>query len=88
MIQIAGMMALYRKAHIAKLDAGPKGVALTFPPKSAPDPMKLVAAVQKQPALFCLRPDGKMVVNGDWSTPEQRLKGARRAAAFLAAEMG
>lgn len=88
LIQIAGVKALCRKAYIAKLDAGPKGAVLTFRPESAPDPMKLVAAVQKQPALFRLRPDGKMVVNGDWSTPEQRLKGARRAAAFLAAEMG
>jgi|GEM_PF-3593022 len=31
------------------------------------------------PALFKLRPDGKMVVMGDWSTPELRLKGAKRA---------
>jgi transcription-repair coupling factor (superfamily II helicase) len=53
-----------------------------------PDPMKLVYAVQKQPALFRLRPDGKMVVNGDWSTAEQRLKGAKRAAGILASAMG
>ena len=88
MIQIAGVKALCRTAYIAKLDAGPKGAVLTFRPESAPDPMKLVAAVPEQPALFRLRPDGKMVVNGDWTTPEQRLKGARRAAAFLAEAMG
>jgi hypothetical protein len=28
------------------------------------------------------------VVNGDWSTAEQRLKGAKRAAGILAAAMG
>jgi transcription-repair coupling factor (superfamily II helicase) len=88
LIQIASVKALCRKAGIAKLDAGPKGAVLTFKLEAAPDPIKLVEAVQKQPALFRLRPDGKMVVNGDWSTAEQRLKGAKRAAAFLAGVMG
>lgn len=88
LIQIAGVKALCRKAGIAKLDAGPKGAVLTFRADSVLDPMKLVAAVQKQPALFRLRPDGKMVVNGDWSTADQRLKGAKRAASFLAGIMG
>jgi transcription-repair coupling factor (superfamily II helicase) len=88
LIDIAHIKGLCRKAGIMKLDAGPKGAVLTFKPEFAPDPAKLVAAVQRQPALFRLRPDGKMVVAGEWDTPEQRLKGARRAAELMAAAKG
>jgi transcription-repair coupling factor (superfamily II helicase) len=85
LVDVAGLKAACRKAGIAKLDAGPKGAVLTFKPEAAPDPARLVALVQRQPALFKLRPDGKLVVMGDWSTPVQRLKGALRAAGMVAA---
>jgi transcription-repair coupling factor (superfamily II helicase) len=85
LVDVAGLKAACRKAGIAKLDAGPKGAVLTFKPEAAPDPRRLVALVQRQPALFKLRPDGKLVVMGDWSTPVQRLKGALRAAGMVAA---
>jgi hypothetical protein len=49
---------------------------------------ELVQAVQKPSALFRLRPDGKMSVNCDWSTGDQRLQGAKRAAGVLAVAMG
>jgi transcription-repair coupling factor (superfamily II helicase) len=83
LIQIAGLKALCRAAGIAKLDAGPKGAVATYKQDAAPDPSKLVAFVQKLPALFKLRPDGKMVMMGDWSSPAQRLKGARKALEML-----
>jgi len=79
LVEVAGIKAMCRLAGVAKLDAGPKGAVLTFKHEVAPDPVRLVALMQKQPALFKLRPDGKMVVMGDWSTPELRLKGAKRA---------
>ena len=83
LIQIAGLKALCRAAGIAKLDAGPKGAVATYKPDAAPDPARLVAFVQRLPALFKLRPDGKMVMMGDWSSPAQRLKGARKALEML-----
>jgi transcription-repair coupling factor (superfamily II helicase) len=85
LIDIAGIKALCRAAGVAKIDAGPKGAVITFRPENAPDPMKVVALVQKSPALFKLRPDAKLVVMGTWDTPAQRLRGARRAAELLAA---
>lgn len=85
LIDIAGIKALCRAAGVAKIDAGPKGAVITFRPENAPDPVKVVGLVQRHPALFKLRPDAKIVVMGTWSTPDQRLRGARRAAEMLAA---
>jgi transcription-repair coupling factor (superfamily II helicase) len=88
LIDIAGIKALCRAAGVAKIDAGPKGAVITFRPENAPDPVKVVGLVQKHPALFRLRPDAKLVVMGTWDKPDQRLRGARRAAEMLAAAVG
>jgi transcription-repair coupling factor (superfamily II helicase) len=46
--------------------------------------MGLVAFVQKNQVLWRLRPDHKVVVKGEWETPEQRLSAAEKVLTELA----
>ena len=80
LIQVAGLKAMCRACNIGKLDAGPKGAVLTFRDPGFPDPTALVRYIQsKKPFDLKLRPDGKLVVAGDWPEPAARLKALRLA---------
>jgi transcription-repair coupling factor (superfamily II helicase) len=77
LIQVAGLKALCKRTNVAKLDAGPKGASLTFRDPGFPQPGALVRYIQAKPLEFKARPDGKLIVNGDWPSPPQRLKALR-----------
>jgi transcription-repair coupling factor (superfamily II helicase) len=79
LIQVAGLKALCRFMNIAKLDAGPKGAVLTFRDPGFPDPAALVRHIQAKPFEYKMRPDGKLVLTGDWPEPQPRLKALRAA---------
>lgn len=79
LLAVAGLKALCRAANIAKLDAGPKGAVLTFREPGFADPVALVRFVQSRPFDFKMRPDGKLVVQGEWPDPALRLKAMRAA---------
>jgi transcription-repair coupling factor (superfamily II helicase) len=49
---------------IAKLDAGPKGIVLSFRDDTAVDPMQLMTLVRSRPGKMKLRPDSKLVIMG------------------------
>ncbi|MEO0549372.1 MAG: transcription-repair coupling factor [Pseudomonadota bacterium] len=49
---------------IAKLDAGPKGVVVTFRDDTRVDPMQLMQLVRSRPGKMKLRPDSKLVIMG------------------------
>ena len=69
---------------MSKIDVGPKGAVVTFRDDQFPNPMGLVSIVQKQAAFWRLRPDHKVVVKGEWDTPDQRLAAAERILRQLA----
>jgi transcription-repair coupling factor (superfamily II helicase) len=73
-----------KKAMIAKLDVGPKGALVTFAPSGFPHLDGLLNYVQRLKGAAKLRPDSKMVVTRDWSTPEARLTGALQLSTGLA----
>jgi transcription-repair coupling factor (superfamily II helicase) len=73
---------------IEKIDIGPKGAVLTLRNNSFPNPMGLVGLIQKNRAFWKIRPDQKIVVKGDWPTPDDRLKVAERITADLARVAG
>ncbi|KAF0187363.1 MAG: transcription-repair coupling factor [Hyphomonadaceae bacterium] len=77
LIAVAGLKALCRQSSIAKLDAGPKGAVLTFRDTGFPEPIALVRLVQSRPMDFKMRPDGKLVIQGEWPDPALRLKALR-----------
>jgi transcription-repair coupling factor (superfamily II helicase) len=49
---------------ISKLDAGPKGVVITFRDDTRVDPVRLMTLVRSRPGKMKLRPDSKLVVMG------------------------
>ena len=84
LLKVVGIKGLCRQANVAKIDVGPKGAVVTFRGDQFPNPMGLVAQVQRRQHDWKLRPDHKVVVKGEWETPEQRLAAAERILADLA----
>jgi transcription-repair coupling factor (superfamily II helicase) len=66
-------------ANIAKIDVGARGTLVTFHNDDFPDPMGLIAYVERinQGAKDTakLRPDMKLVINRAWGDPQNRLNG-------------
>ncbi|CAN5184090.1 transcription-repair coupling factor [soil metagenome] len=88
LLRIVGIKANCKIACIERIDIGPKGAVLTLRNNSFPNPMGLVGLIQKNHAFWKIRPDQKIVVKGDWDTPEARLKVAERITADLARVAG
>jgi transcription-repair coupling factor (superfamily II helicase) len=84
LLKVVAIKGLCRQANVAKIDVGPKGAVVTFREDSFPNPMGLVSIVQKQAAFWKVRPDHKVVVKGEWDTPNQRLAAAERILSQLA----
>ena len=84
LLRIVGIKANCKIACIERIDAGPKGAVLTLRNNTFPNPMGLVGLIQKNHAFWKIRPDQKIVVMGDWPTPEDRLKVAERITTDLA----
>jgi transcription-repair coupling factor (superfamily II helicase) len=84
LLKVVAIKGLCRQANVSKVDVGPKGAVITFREDQFPNPMGLVAHIQKRPADWKIRPDQKVVIKGDWPTPEARLIVAERVLAELA----
>jgi transcription-repair coupling factor (superfamily II helicase) len=88
LLRIVEIKANCRRANVAKIDIGPKGAVLTLRDNSFPNPGGLVGLIQKNQTYWKIRPDQKIVVMGDWPTPEDRLKVAERITTELAKVAG
>jgi transcription-repair coupling factor (superfamily II helicase) len=88
LLRIVGIKASCKTACIERIDIGPKGAVLTLRNNAFPNPMGLVGLIQKNHAFWKIRPDQKIVVKGDWNTPEERLKVAERITTDLARVAG
>ncbi len=81
LMQIVAIKALCRRANVEKLEAGPKGVVLSFRDNNFGNPDGLFAFIQAQGSGARLRSDPKdaknqqLVFFDDWERPEDRLKG-------------
>ncbi|MDP2732303.1 MAG: helicase-related protein, partial [Hoeflea sp.] len=76
LLKIVFIKALCRKANVAKLDAGPKGVVVQFRNKEFANPAALVGYISRQGQLAKIRPDQSVVFIRDLPTPEKRVNGA------------
>ncbi|PHR60341.1 MAG: transcription-repair coupling factor [Robiginitomaculum sp.] len=72
------------RAGIEKIDAGPKGVIITFRKATFAEPRALFELVSNHPSGFKMRPDHKLVIRGEWPEPPQRLQGAAHWARQIA----
>jgi transcription-repair coupling factor (superfamily II helicase) len=84
LLKVVAIKGLCRQANVSKIDVGPKGAVVTFRDDHFPNPAGLVGVVQRQAAFWKLRPDSKVVVKGEWDTPDQRLAAAERILSQLA----
>jgi transcription-repair coupling factor (superfamily II helicase) len=73
-----------RKAHIAKIDVGPRGALVSFWNDSFPDVGGLLAYVARLGGVAKLRPDNKLSISRAWSDPKARLHGALQLSRGLA----
>jgi transcription-repair coupling factor (superfamily II helicase) len=84
LLKIVAIKGLCRQANVAKIDVGPKGAVITIRNNHFANPAGLVMFVQRNQVAWKLRPDQKIVVRGEWETPDQRLNAAERVLSDLA----
>ncbi|EJF87884.1 transcription-repair coupling factor [Bartonella vinsonii subsp. arupensis OK-94-513] len=76
LLKIFYIKTLCRKAHVEKVDAGPKGVVIQFRNNYFANSVALVQWIGKQGAMAKIRPDQSIVLVRDWATVDERLIGA------------
>ena len=84
LLKIVFIKGLCRKANVEKVDAGPKGIVVTFRNNEFANPASLVAYIAEQGVLAKIRPDQKVVLSRDWEKTDDRLKGTATVLAKLA----
>lgn len=83
LLLVVRIKAMCKRAHIAKLDAGPKGVTIQFHNDKFPNPGGLVQFVHEQDGRAKVK-DNKIVVLADWPKDADKIKGAFAVARDLA----
>jgi transcription-repair coupling factor (superfamily II helicase) len=73
-----------KKAGIQKIEAGPKGLLVSFAPSGFPAPQRLIQWLEAQKGAARLRPDQKLFLARELATPGHRLGGAVALARALA----
>ncbi|MDI3471511.1 MAG: Transcription-repair coupling factor [Pseudolabrys sp.] len=78
LLQIVAIKTLCLRANVDKVDAGPKGVVLSFRDNQFANPEGLIAFIRERGSEARIRNDKtgqKLVFLEDWDTPQERLKG-------------
>ncbi len=88
LMKLAALKALCIGAHVEKIEAGAKGVVISFRDNSFANPAGLVRYVAEQGADARVRPDMRVVFMRDFETPAARLDGALRIMRTIAAIAG
>ncbi|MDB5653656.1 MAG: transcription-repair coupling factor [Tardiphaga sp.] len=84
LFKIAAIKAYCRRANVEKVDAGPKGMVITFRDNKFAQPDRLVYFIRSYGQAAKVRPDMKVVFLQEWDTPEERLEGATEIMRALA----
>jgi transcription-repair coupling factor (superfamily II helicase) len=75
LLKIIYVKGLCLKANIEKLDAGPKGLVVTFRNREFANPAGLIQWISEQGSLAKIRPDQSVVLQRDFSSTDKQLKG-------------
>jgi transcription-repair coupling factor (superfamily II helicase) len=75
LMRLMSIKALCRRANIEKVEAGPKGVVLSFRDNAFANPDGLVRYIAEQGSFAKVRPDMRIVFTRDFENPDERLKG-------------
>ncbi|MDB5594737.1 MAG: mfd [Hyphomicrobiales bacterium] len=85
LFKLVAIKALCRRAHVEKVEAGPKGAIVTFRDNSFANPQGLVRFITEQGSEAKVRPDMRIVFMRDFETPAERLEGTRQIMRTLVA---
>lgn len=86
LLLVIRIKAMAKKANIASLVAGPKGVTIQFHQDKFPNPAGLVEYLTEQKGAARIT-DNKLVVSAPWPSEADRIKGAFGVAKALAAKI-
>ncbi|MDX5360971.1 MAG: transcription-repair coupling factor, partial [Alphaproteobacteria bacterium] len=84
LLEVVRIKAVCRRAGIAKIDAGPKGIIVSFREDHFANPAGLVEFLARERGGAKLRPDHKLVLARAWESVGERLKGTLNVARTLA----
>lgn len=84
LLNIVSVKRMCRRAHIDKIDSGPKGAVLSFHNNTFPNPGGLIRYITDQVGTVNLRPDHKLVIKRAWNSESDRLKGVTTLVRTLA----
>ena len=82
LLKVMTIKRLCRKAHVEKVDAGPKGIVLSMRHQDIKNPSLVMNAIT-QNSVWRLRPDQTILVQGRFETPESRVQSAKRGVKAL-----
>ncbi len=85
LIETVSIKQLCLAAHVARVDAGPKGAVLAFHEDSFPRPEALVGYIAGEGGTAVLRPDHRLVFRRSWSDAAARMGGVKAILKSLAA---
>ena len=77
LFDIVKIKMLCRRAHVERVEAGPKGMTVSFYENIFPNPAGLVGFINSQMGLAKLKPD-KLTITRMWERPEDRLNGVKK----------
>ena len=78
LFKVVAVKSLCRRANIDKVEAGPKGITVSFRDNAFANPKGLVRYVQDHSYKAKVRPDMRIVFQGDYEDISRRLESVRR----------
>jgi transcription-repair coupling factor (superfamily II helicase) len=87
LLKVVRIKQIARKAHVARIEMGPRGALVTFAEAGFPDVPALLSWIGRMKGAARLRPDDRLFVSRPLPTPEARLAGALAVAKALAAAL-
>ncbi|NNE58699.1 MAG: transcription-repair coupling factor [Hellea sp.] len=78
LLKVMKIKRLCRKAHVEKVDAGPRGIVIHMRHEDVKDPSKILFAITQNKG-WKLRPDQTIFIPGQLEKPAKRIKAAERA---------
>ena len=84
LIETVSIKQLCYAAHVAKIEAGPKGAVLAFHEDRFPNADALVGYIAREGGTVTLRPDHKLVFRRNWDDAAARMGGAKTILKILA----
>lgn len=77
LLEIIGLKHMCKRAGVAQIDAGPKGIVLAFHNNAPPNVEGLMHWITSKSGTVRLRPDQKLSVIRQWDNPKKRVQGVK-----------